>query len=87
VFDWSNAGASSIEWAAFGGDCKYEQHPVKLDHQLILEYDLDILECVGGVQRNISVSGLTQPPLYEGVQKMLEQPGFMKKGRLATCYP
>jgi len=80
LFKWSSTGATDVEWVAFVGDFKY--YPIKTGTQVILEYDLELAERVGGVLRNNLLSDPSKFLLYDRVRKMLETPGFMRDGML-----
>jgi hypothetical protein len=80
VFDWSSSKPTEIQWAAFVGDCEHQIRPMNKGNQFILIYSLRITERVGIVLQNPVLADPTHFPLYNGVRRMLEQPGFMKEG-------
>jgi hypothetical protein len=49
-------------------------------YQVVLVYNLRVTERVGGVLQNPVLAESSHFPLYDGVRKMLEHPGFMKEG-------
>ncbi|KAN0098922.1 hypothetical protein V8E51_014585 [Hyaloscypha variabilis] len=80
IFDWGTAKPTDIQWAAFMGRCEHKMHPMEKGSQIILVYNLHVTERVGSVLQNPVLANASCLPLYEGVRKILELPGFMKQG-------
>jgi hypothetical protein len=80
IFDWSSAKPTDIKWAAFVGKCQAKIRPMQKGNQIILVYNLRVTERVGTIMQNPVLADSTQFPLYDGVRKILEHPGFMKEG-------
>jgi len=59
-------------------------HPMEKGNQIILVYNLHVTERVGSVLQNPVLANASCLPLYEGVRKILELPGFMKQGMFRT---
>jgi hypothetical protein len=51
-------------------------------NQIILVYNLRVTERVGTIMQNPVLVDSTQFPLYDGVRKIPEHPGFIKDGML-----
>lgn len=83
-FDWSTANVSSncIRWAAFYSDCEHEVLEVTSGHRLTLTYNLYIREHKGGVFGRTLTMSPEQLPLYGIVKDLLDQPGFLREGKL-----
>lgn len=84
-FDWSTANVSTnrIQWAAFYSDCEHEVLEVTSGHRLTLTYNLYIREHKGGVFGRTLTMSPEQLPLYGIVKDLLDQPGFLREGKLS----
>jgi len=82
VYDWSNTGNHILQWAAFVDGCDQELDEVKAGNRITLKYDLSITQRVGGIFQPVSIVDARGLPLYAEAKAMLEQPGFMKNGKL-----
>jgi hypothetical protein len=80
TYDWSNDGASTIQWAAFYSDCEHEVLEVKSGHRITLTYNLYISKRVGHTIEHFPRVDPAQFPLYSIAKDMLKQPDFMKEG-------
>lgn len=78
-FDWGN-DSKSIQWAAFYSDCEHEVLEVTSGHRVTLTYNLYISQQIGIPLQSGTVADLTLSPLHEAARKILDHPGFMKKG-------
>jgi hypothetical protein len=86
IFDWGSAKPTDIQWAAFTGGCEHKMHPMEKGNQIILVYNLRVTERIGSVMQNQALADASCLPLYEGVRKILELPGFMKQGTPRTKF-
>lgn len=78
-FDWGD-DSGSIQWAAFYSDCEHGVLEVTSGHRVTLTYNLYISQQVGVPLQQYPVADPTLSPLHEAARKILDQPGFMKKG-------
>jgi len=84
LFDWSSSKPTDIQWAAFVSGCEHKMYPMQGGNQIILVYNLRVTEKIGSVLQNPALGNSSCLPLYEGVRKLLEFPGFMKQGVFRT---
>ena len=59
---------------------------MKTGHRIIITYNLYVTEHIGGVIQRFPTADAALSPLYEGAKQILEQPGFMKNGKILTSF-
>ena len=78
-YAWAEPDPKRIKWAAFYGDCKHEILEVTRGHRITLTYNL-YYSRIGDLGRKIDVA--QQLPLYNIVYHILQEPSFMRQGKL-----
>ncbi|GAB7332510.1 hypothetical protein MBLNU13_g04301t2 [Cladosporium sp. NU13] len=91
IFDWSTTGDAAfapgeIRWAAFYSNYEHEVHEVTSSHRVTLTYNLYLTRGVGHLAGASSAPDPTQLPLYGGLQTSLDNPGFLRHGRILAMY-
>lgn len=87
IFDWSapNEGRrKSVKWAAFYSDCEHEVFDVTAGSRVTLTYNLFITRGAGHLAGGPSALDATQLPLYDKLLGALDNPGFLRRGKLTT---
>jgi hypothetical protein len=74
--------ASTIQWAAFYSDCEHEIKAISKGTRLTLIYDLYIREEKGDIASPNAIVDYRTLPIYGYVKSLVEEPGFMKDGKL-----
>jgi hypothetical protein len=59
---------------------------VKTSHRIPITYNLYVTEHIGGVIQRFPTADAALSPLYEGAKQTLEQPSFMKDGKIPTFF-
>ncbi|KAH9209223.1 hypothetical protein DL95DRAFT_428313 [Leptodontidium sp. 2 PMI_412] len=80
-FDWSNAKATTIQWAAFYSDCEHEVLEVTSGHRVTLTYNLYVTESVGKILHPHPCADLKSFPLYQEVKQLIEAPIIFEAGQ------
>lgn len=80
-FDWSNADATTIQWAAFYSDCEHEVLEVTSGHRITLTYNLYVTESVGKILHSDPRAELQSFPLYQELKQLIEAPIIFVPGR------
>jgi len=82
TFDWgsSKAKTDAIHWAAFYSDCQHEVFEITEGHRITLTYNLYYAPGVGDLAGHSPAMDVQKLPLYQKVQKALQDPFFMPKG-------
>lgn len=86
-YDWSYESASAIQWAAFYSDCEHEIKEVTEGHRITLTYNLFVSEPVESIIIQNPVFKPECLPLFDYVQGLIQNPGFMNKGNELIIFP
>ncbi|USW58716.1 hypothetical protein Slin15195_G120350 [Septoria linicola] len=84
TFDWSEF--QDLNWAAFYSDCEHEVLEVEAGHRLTLTYDLYVTRGLGHLAGTASGLDATTLPLYKSLSTALENPGFLRRGRILAVW-
>ncbi|KAI5360171.1 putative prolyl 4-hydroxylase alpha subunit, Fe(2+) 2OG dioxygenase domain-containing protein [Septoria linicola] len=84
TFDWSEF--QDLNWAAFYSDCEHEVLEVEAGHRLTLTYNLYVTRGLGHLAGTASGLDATTLPLYKSLSTALENPGFLRRGRILAVW-
>jgi len=85
-FDWENASAGMIQWAAFYSDCEHEIKTISHGERIILTYNIYVEDSFDSID---SVSPILDPkmlPFYGDLESILQIPEFMEEGGVCGIF-